>query len=289
MVKSVSTGNADMQMSQHRNVNKLSNDHETINEKLDKLLDMFGEKMLEDNIKSVTETVNQLEVSVATIQKDISLLQESVLNINTKALQNRLELDQQKQERGDLSALRGTTYIRWGRTECPGNGSDLVYQGFAGGSWYQHTGAASSLLCLPKEPTWAKFDDTVQTYGGYIYGTEYRDSMRAKKLNQKDTYKHNVPCAVCSIIRRPVSIMIPARIGCYPGWTLEYRGYLMSGRYDHAAATDHYCVDASPEMVSGGSADQLGNLLYFVESRCGSLQCPPYKNGRELACAVCSK
>ena len=48
-------------MAQHRNVKQLSNDHETINEKLDKLSDVFGGQMMEDNNRSVTETVNYLE------------------------------------------------------------------------------------------------------------------------------------------------------------------------------------------------------------------------------------
>ena len=59
-------------MTQHRNVKHLSNDHETINEKLDKLLDMFGGQMVEDNIRSVTETVNQLEIAAASLQTEIS-------------------------------------------------------------------------------------------------------------------------------------------------------------------------------------------------------------------------
>ena len=29
--------------------------------------------------------------------------------------------------------LSGTTYIRWGRTDCPKNGSEVVYNGWAGG------------------------------------------------------------------------------------------------------------------------------------------------------------
>ena len=83
--------------------------------------------------------------------------------------------------------------------------------------------------------------------------------------------------------------MIPARTSCYPGWTLEYLGYLMSGHAGDIGASDYYCIDASPDMVHGGSAKQGGHLLFFVESRCGLLKCPPYKHGRELACVVCSQ
>ena len=205
-----------LQMIQHSNVNQLSNDHETINEKLDKILDMFGEKMVADNIRSVTEAVNQLEIAMASTQTEISLL-------NTNLLKNRQELDQIRQDRGTRLTHRGTTYIRWGRTNCPGNGSDLVYQGFAGGSWFEHTGSASSMLCLPGEPEWAKFDDDDQRYTGYIYGTEYRASELGSRLFESFQNKNDVPCAVCLVDSRLASIMIPARTSCYPGWTLEYR------------------------------------------------------------------
>ena len=218
---------------------------------------------------------------MASIQTEISLL-------NTSLLKNRQQIDQLKQNREARLKGLGTSYIRWGRTECPGNGSDLVYQGFAGGSSYTHTGAASSLLCLPIEPELAKFDDK-ELYGGFIYGTEYRESQRGDKLFQTETYLQDVPCAVCSITGRPISIMIPARTSCYPGWTLEYLGYLMSGNTGDIGASDYYCIDTSPDMVHGGSAKQGGHLLFFVESRCSLLKCPPYKHGRELACVVCSQ
>lgn len=80
-----------------------------------------------------------------------------------------------------------------------------------------------------------------------------------------------------------------ARKNCYRGWTLEYRGYLMAGKWSHQAATSYTCVDARPEAVHGGHENRNGYLFYHVEGLCGSLKCPPYVNGRELACVVCSK
>ena len=52
------------------------------------------------------------------------------------------------------SKSQRTTYTRWGRTICSGNGSESVYDGFAGGSHYTHKGGASSMLCLPMDPDW---------------------------------------------------------------------------------------------------------------------------------------
>ncbi|XP_021352225.1 uncharacterized protein LOC110449596 [Mizuhopecten yessoensis] len=46
----------------------------------------------------------------------------------------------------------GSTFVRWGRTDCPANLTELVYSGYAGGSWYDHSGAAVDYLCLPPDP-----------------------------------------------------------------------------------------------------------------------------------------
>ena len=190
------------------------------------------------------------------------------------------------------SMLLKTTYIRWGRTSCPGNGSEAVYEGFAGGSHYSHKGAASSMLCLPKDPDWdaGKVSDTVNSVVGLVYGTEYEDgASRSDQLFGKNHHDQDVPCVVCDVRKRSSVLMIPGKTKCHTGWTLEYSGYLMAGLYDHPAATDHYCIDKEPENLPTGGGDANGHLLYFVESRCGALRCPPYVNGRELQCAVCTK
>ena len=45
------------------------------------------------------------------------------------------------------------------------------------------------------------------------------------------------------------------------------------------------------ENVLGNGHDQNGRLLYAVEASChaNSLPCPPYVQGREIACVVCTK
>ena len=191
----------------------------------------------------------------------------------------------------DASGLKMTIYTRWGRTTCPGNGSEAVYDGSAGGSHYSHKGGASSMLCLPKDPDWdaGKYSDTTNTHVGLIYGAEYQDGHdRSDHLIGEGHYDPDVPCVVCDVRKRSSSFMIPGKSKCYAGWTFEYSGHLMSGYYDHGA-TDYYCVDKDPENLAGGEANDNGYLLYFVEGRCGSLRCPPYVNGRELQCVVCTK
>lgn len=83
--------------------------------------------------------------------------------------------------------------------------------------------------------------------------------------------------------------MFVARKTCYKGWTLEYDGYLMAGYFDHAAGTTYTCIDSHPDTLAGGSTHKGGKLFYPVEAQCGSLKCPPYVEGRELVCVVCSK
>ena len=54
-------------------------------------------------------------------------------------------------------------------------------------------------------------------------------------------------------------------------------------------ANDFICVDEAPEGWLGSYADNNGAVMYTVEGICGSLPCPPYVNGWELTCVVCSK
>lgn len=63
----------------------------------------------------------------------------------------------------------------------------------------------------------------------------------------------------------------------------------MAGYHGYKAGSTYTCVDSYPDTVHGGHADKNGYLFYTVESRCGTLKCPPYVEGRELVCVVCSK
>ena len=81
--------------------------------------------------------------------------------------------------------------------------------------------------------------------------------------------------------------MIPAKRSCPIGWTKEYEGLLMTQHHTQHAST-YICVDKTMEILPGGYENRDGGLLYVVEAVCGSLPCPPYINGFELACVVCT-
>ena len=200
----------------------------------------------------------------------------------------------------DVTALKtdkhkyksGSTYVRWGRTNCSGNGTELVYSGYAAGSDKTDKGAAANYICLSPDPLWGHYTNAKDA-DAKVMGVEYEfygvtNGGDTSAFFHKNLHQEDAPCSVCRSPRSTV-IMIPGRNQCYRGWTLEYKGYLVAGYYGHPAATEYVCLDDYPEAMPGGHADQDGKLMYMVEGRCGSLRCPPYVDGRELTCAVCSK
>ena len=112
-----------------------------------------------------------------------------------------------------------------------------------------------------------------------MFGAEYEEMASHQN--------YDVPCAVC-VTPLSITIMVPATLTCPAGWTSHYNGYLTGGHYGHPSATDFLCLDANPQNVgTDGNAD--GKLFYYTVSRCGSLPCPPFIEGRVVTCVVCSK
>jgi hypothetical protein len=182
----------------------------------------------------------------------------------------------------------GVVYTRWGRTVC-NTGSNVVYSGVAGGSWWDHFGGGSNYICLPLDPIWGAYNDGVGD-NSKLRGAEYQEPwlFDLGNNNGQGLENHDVPCVVCQSQTRLAVVMIPGRNQCYSGWHAEYAGFLMSGRSIQNGRTEFVCVDGSPESVPGGEANEDGALFYNVEGICGSLPCPPYVANRELTCVVCS-
>ena len=176
-------------------------------------------------------------------------------------------------------------YTRWGRTTCPTtSGTQLVYVGTAAGSWYSHNGGGANYLCLPDNPNDLRYTDGVQNLRAYLYGAEYETHESAPLFAVRE---HNVPCAVCYASTRGTVMMIPGKTVCPSSWIREYYGYLMAERYSHHRSTFE-CIDHSPEPIPGRASNTNGALFYHVEARCAGI-CPPYTDGRELTCTVCTK
>ena len=185
---------------------------------------------------------------------------------------------------GPTTTTGGAVYTRWGKTTCPSTpGTQLVYAGKAGGSHYADGGGGANKLCLPDNPQYLSYRSGHQS--GYLYGAEYEISSGQPFQSM---HQHNVPCAVCHVSTRASLLMVPARTSCPSSWTREYYGYLMAERWTHGKST-YECVDKSPQSVPGSAADNNGALFYHIEATCTGLPCPPYVDGREVTCAVCTK
>ncbi|CAG2219890.1 unnamed protein product [Mytilus edulis] len=184
----------------------------------------------------------------------------------------------------EYNGHQADTYIRWGRTKCP-QGATLVYDGYAAGNHYSISGSGSNYLCLPKNPDWKEYTSG-ENYGtGKIYGVEYE--VFSHKPYPKSFHNQDTPCAVCLTPRSTV-LMIPGKITCHEGWHKEFSGYLMSNM-SKVRGSEYICVDEKLETVPGGKASRDHSLVFPVEAVCGTLQCPPYVDGREITCIVCSK
>ena len=145
------------------------------------------------------------------------------------------------------------------------------------------------MLCLPDHPTWSKYKDGPDHDRSYIYGAEF-DIYGSTQSQLFDHVVNNQdqPCAVCQT-RHAITRMFPGRADCYSGWSLEYSGYLMSNLHGHDLNLEYFCLDSSPEANAHGGTNDDQAIVYLVEAKCGSLPCPPYVEGREIACVQCSK
>ena len=84
--------------------------------------------------------------------------------------------------------------------------------------------------------------------------------------------------------------MIPARKDWYGDRVKEYNGYLYAGHPADTAASEYICMDETPDVLSKSSSFNGKKILHPVMVKCnGAIPCPPYVNGREATCVVCSR
>ena len=140
-------------------------------------------------------------------------------------------------------------------------------------------------ICLPMAPEFHPESLMGHQSESYVYGTEYHPVK--SPLVGTDRHNQDVPCAMCEVNGRSRMIVLIAHNSCPRGWTQEYEGFLMSQHHDEKGATFE-CVDKILEGIHG-SQDEDGGLFYVVEIVCGSLPCPPYTEGVDLSCLVCTK
>ncbi len=185
-------------------------------------------------------------------------------------------------------STNGVTYTRWGRTTCPSTqGTQLVYEGTTAGSPYYEAGLAD-YLCLHKEPEFLQPAAGLQDARARLYGTEYEALHSPPAFS--NVFRHDAPCSVCYTPTRGTKITIPGRVTCPASWTKEYHGFLMSNSYhQHRGSRVSVCVDINAESVAGSAAQHVKSLFYFIETTCTGVKCPPYFEGAEITCVVCTK
>ena len=127
----------------------------------------------------------------------------------------------------------------------------MYHTGFAGGSWFDHTGAAAEFVCLPPDPDLTtKYTSSL----AFMYGAEYETSDFAPRAKNGD----DLPCSVCRSTVGSSVLMIPGKSSCYDGWALQYHGDLVAGHYMHKSATQYICLDEHYETIPGGQSDHDG-------------------------------
>jgi len=159
-----------------------------------------------------------------------------------------------------------------------------IFSGYMAGKHHYEKSGGSDTICLPSNPSWSNYSDGLNGNKARVYGTEFNEE---DGLFPYSVQNQDLPCSVC-LARKNTYIMIPGRDDCFERWTREYHGYLAAGYHAHASPIKHICVDFEPNFLPRGSANDDGHLLFLVEAICGSLPCPPYVHGRELACVVCT-
>ena len=182
----------------------------------------------------------------------------------------------------------GVSFTRWGRTVCPNSeGTELLYDGIVTGSGGREGGSAE-YICLHRQPQFLRTASGFQERRSRIYGAELRAVDNAPAFSS--IVRHNHPCAVCYTPTRNTKITIPGRTSCPPSWTREYYGYLMAD-YHHSIHKGKVpiCVDRNSESVHGSAGFSGGSPLYFIETSCNGIPCPPYFSGAEITCTVCTK
>ena len=170
---------------------------------------------------------------------------------------------------------------------CPNvTGTELVYEGLAAGSFFQHQGGGANYICTASGADVEYHPEATTANRGLaiLYGTEYESHGQVLR----DLLQHNVPCVVCNVTSHSRQIMIPGKYTCPDTWTVEYSGWLMSENHSHRR-TMHICLDKTPETVQGAAADMNAALMYHVEADCTALPCPNYDGTKELSCVVCTK
>ncbi|KAK3084386.1 hypothetical protein FSP39_012683 [Pinctada imbricata] len=177
----------------------------------------------------------------------------------------------------------GAQFVRWGKSACPDDDTELVYEGFGADGYYNSYGTGVNFLCLPRDPIFGS--NYTGTSYAQVLGAEYDSDAAFFGTRDGD----NLPCAVCRSHSSVTNMMLPGRNKCYQNWRKQYNGYLATSSSGSPASKDYICIDENPDALVAGGHNDNGALFYSVVTKCGALACPPYHEGSRLTCVVCTK
>lgn len=232
----------------------------------------------EDDKRIVMHSDMDLLAQITSLKTETNNLVTEITSLKTEINDLKAQLKQVQSVTGSSSS-----YIRWGRTECPGNGTSVIYKGYMSGTFISThlntPGAGANYVCLADKPSWNHYTDR-KDGAVTITGVEYNFSPHRSSAVQIDFFgtfvgSSEAPCVACNV-PRDSNIMIPGRRECFDGWTKEYSGYLVTGYSGYVDSSEYACLDRNPEVIPHSGNTDLENNLYFVEAHCGgTLTCPP--------------
>ncbi|XP_063446719.1 uncharacterized protein LOC134726248 [Mytilus trossulus] len=220
--------------------------------------------------------LNKLQTMTNDEQVRLGKVEENVANLKTK-IEDRIS----QANRVILSGMQSDIQKLKKRSEKD--------KGFVGGSSYSGSGPTNN-LCVPNEPQWGIYDNKVNDspFIGAALFDHWDIDIKNTLFDKKYSY-YAIQCAVCDLTQASSTVMIPGRKTCYDNWRMEYTGYLMASHPSHTDL-EYICVDGNPDHIKKIPSWSNKSLLLSVYSKCnGATPCPPYVEGREMTCVVCSK
>ena len=195
----------------------------------------------------------------------------------------------EKGQKGDIgltgSPGGGVTYTYWGKSKCLINRT-TVYNGYtSGGQFTIRDGyAGSSNLCVSNNSKHHEIQSIIYPSSNKIRIAGTQITVPKTYISHVPYRYQNIPCAVCHVSTRSSQIMIPGTYQCLSGWTAEYDGWLMGGRYN--STNTPFCMAKMPEEIPGVNGGTYIEHMYAGCTR--GIPCPPYDENKEMSCVVCT-
>ena len=78
----------------------------------------------------------------------------------------------------------GAIYTRWGKSSCPQvGGTDMVYSGVTGGTYWNKPGGGANYLCMPTDPEYSlNLTYRARESYAYVYSTGYRVPLQGASI-----------------------------------------------------------------------------------------------------------